>query len=129
MPNQSNIDAFLADYPADVRVLTRAARAFLTETLPGSAETLDESARLIGYSYGPGYKGLACTLLLSRKGVKLGIVRGSELPDPRQLLEGSGKVHRFVQLNAPADLKRRGLKTLVTTAYKAWKVRNLKSEV
>ena len=60
---------------------------------------------MIAYSYGPGCKGLVCTLILSRKGVKLGIVRGSELPDPKQLLEGSGKVHRFVQLNAPADLK------------------------
>jgi len=83
----------------------------------------------IAYSYGPGYKGLVCTLILSRKGVKLGIVRGSELPDPKQLLDGSGKVHRFVQLNAPADLKRPGVKTLVKAAHKAWKVRSLKSEV
>jgi len=129
MPNQRNIDAFLADYPPEVRVLTRAARAFLAETLPGCTEGLDESARLIAYSYGPGYKGLVCTLILSRKGVTLGIVRGSELPDPKQLLEGSGKVHRFVQLNAPADLKRPGVKTLVKAAHKAWKVRSLKSEV
>jgi hypothetical protein len=122
MPNQ-NIDTFLAEYPPEVRVLTRAARAFLAETLPGSTETLDESARMFAYSYGPGYKGLVCTLLLSRKGVKIGVARGSELPDPKHLLEGSGKVHRHVPLQSPADLKRPGLKTLVTAALKAWKAR------
>lgn len=74
--------------------------------------------------YGPGYKGLVCTLILSRIGVKLGVVRGSELPDPKHLLEGSGKVHRYVQLTSPADVKRPGLKTLVAAAYEAWKGRS-----
>jgi hypothetical protein len=123
MPRRNSIDTFLADYPPEVRVLTRAARAFLAETLPGSAEALDESARVIGYSYGPGYKGLVCTLILSRTGVKLGVVRGSELPDPKHLLDGSGKVHRHVPLKSPADLKRPGLKALIRAAHKAWKAR------
>jgi hypothetical protein len=53
---------------------------------------------------------------LSKKGIKLGLVGGATLPDPRGLLEGSGKVHRYVQLSKPADLKKVGLKTLVNAA-------------
>ena len=118
------IDTFIAEYPPEVRVLIGAARRCLAEAFPGSAETLDESARMIAYSYGPGYKGLVCTLILSRTGAKIGVVRGSELPDPKGLLEGSGKVHRHVALKSPADLKRPGLKALLKTSLSAWKARN-----
>jgi hypothetical protein len=72
-----------------------------------------------------GQKGQAvCTLILSRSGVKLGIVRGSELSDPKQLMRGSGKVHRHVQLNTIADLKRPGLGSLFKAALTAWHKRN-----
>jgi hypothetical protein len=125
MHSQTNIDTFIAAYPPEVRVLICAARKFVADAFPGSTETLDEPARLIGYSYGPGYKGLVCTLILSRTGVKVGVVRGSELPDPKGLLEGAGQVHRHVALKSPADLKRPGLKPLLKAALAAWKARSL----
>jgi hypothetical protein len=119
MSSTNDVESFLAAYPMEVQELAFAARTFLTEALPGTAETLDESAKLIGYSYGSGYKGLVCTMILSRTGVKLGIVRGSELPDPKRLLQGSGKVHRHIQLRNAADLKRPGLKPLLKAAFTA----------
>lgn len=96
----------------------------LLGVLPDAAEMFDESAKVIGYGYGPGYKGLVCTLILSRTGVKLGIIRGSELPDPKRLMQGRGKVHRHVELRTVADLNRPGLKPLLKTALAAWKERN-----
>ncbi len=65
-----------------------------------------------------------CTLILSRTGIKLGIVRGSELPDPKQLMKSSGKVHRHVELRTVADLRRAGLKPLLKAALAAWQARN-----
>jgi hypothetical protein len=53
--------------------------------------------------------------------VKLGIVRGTALPDPHGLMEGTGKVHRYVVLVKLADLKRPGLKQLLKTAFAAWR--------
>jgi hypothetical protein len=114
----------LAAYRSDVREVALAASDFLLKALSGAAVTLDESAKIIGYSYGPGYKGLVCTLILSKKGVKLGIVRGAALPDSEQLLQGSGKVHRYVPLQTRADLKRPGLNPLLKAAFAAWKERN-----
>ena len=124
MPNAKDIESFLARYPPEVSDLTLAARDFLAKALPGAEETLDESAKLLGYGYGPGYKGLLCTLLLSKNGLKLGISHGSELPDPKQLMQGSGKVHRHVQLRTKNDLKQPGLKPLLKAALAAWKKRN-----
>jgi hypothetical protein len=124
MTNQSEVDRLLVPYPLEVRDLALAAREYLTAALPGADETVDVRAKVIGYGYGPGYKGCVCTLLLSQKGVKLGIARGSELPDPKRLMQGKGKVHRHVQLRTTADLGQPGLKPLLKAALAAWKKRN-----
>jgi hypothetical protein len=117
-------DRLLAAYPPDVKTLARTARKFVMDALPAAEESVDASAPVIGYGYGPGYKGLICTLMLSQSGVKLGVARGAELADPRGLLEGSGKIHRYVPLNNPSDLRRPGLKQLMKAAAKAWRERN-----
>ena len=122
MRDTKDVQSFLAPYPPEVSDLALAARDFLAKALPGAEEILDESAKLLGY--GPGYKGLLCTLLLSKNGLKLGISHGSELPDPKQLMQGSGKVHRHVQLRTNNDLKQPGLKPLLEAALAAWKKRN-----
>lgn len=113
------VDTLLRAYSDDVRRLAQAARRSVREWLPGAVEGVDSSARLLPYGYGPGYKGAVCTLILSQKGIELGLVGGATLPDPRGLLEGSGKVHRYVQLAKPDDLKKAGLKTLVNAAHTA----------
>jgi len=124
MPDHEEIDVFLASYPADVADLAHAARGLLEKTLPGVEETLDRSAKVIGFGYGPGYKGMVCALILSKAGVKIGLARGSELPDPKGLLRGAGKVHRHILLTSLADLKQPGLKPLIKAALSAWKARN-----
>ena len=116
MTNLNNVESFLAAYPPQEKAIAEAARRFLNEVLPGAEESVDESARLLAYSYGPGYKGLVCTLIMSQKGVKLGINKGAELPDPEGLLEGSGKVHKYVQLRRAADLEQAGLRELLEEA-------------
>jgi hypothetical protein len=124
MLSTRQLDRFLARYPEPVRDTTLAARQLLARMLPRAEESLDEAARLIGYAYGPGYKGVVCTLILSQTGVKLGIVRGAELPDPQHVLSGGGKVHRHVQLREAADLGRPGLVQLLEDALAVWRRRN-----
>jgi hypothetical protein len=125
VPSERLVDRFLAAYPEPVRETASAARHFLAGKLPRAEESVDESSRLIAYKYGPGYKGMVCTLILSQTGVKLGIVRGAELADPKHLLTGSGKVHRHVQLRAATDLGRPGLAQLLEDALGAWRKRNV----
>jgi hypothetical protein len=124
MTKEAEIKRCVATYAPQVQDLVLAAREFLATTLAGSEETLDESARLMGYGYGPGYKGLVCTLLFSKSGAKIGIVNGAALPDPKHLMQGAGKVHRHVPLRTAADLKQPGLTPLLKAALAAWKDRN-----
>ena len=121
-PSQTFED-LLASYPPDVRALASAAQKLLVKRLPRVEETIDSAAAVIGYGYGPGYRGLVCTLILSKSGVKLGFVRGGELADPRKLLTGSGKVHRYVQFRTSSDLRKAGVSELIAAALKAWQER------
>jgi hypothetical protein len=117
------IDQLLGTYPAEVRSLAADARTFISRKLPKVEESVDATAGVIGFGYGPGYKDTICTLLLSKSGVKLGLVNGATLPDPDGLLQGSGKVHRFVPLKTAADLRTPGVAKLLKAAVAAWKAR------
>jgi hypothetical protein len=43
--------------------------------------------------------------------------RGSELADPRGLLEGGGKSLRYITIRTPADARRTEVKTMVRRAF------------
>src|SRR5450432_3819612 len=115
---------FFDGYPTTVRDLALGLRAIVYSAIPGAVETLDRSARVVGYGFGPGYADTICVIIPSKKGVKLGIARGTELPDPKGLLEGSGKVHRHVAFSESSDLRRAGLKALLASAVAAWRKRS-----
>jgi len=123
MAKPRTLEKLMEAYPPDVQALAAAARKQIRTWLPKVEERVDSTAPVIGYGYGPGYSGMVCTLILSKSGVKLGLVRGSELADPHGLLEGSGKVHRYVQLRAATDLRKPGVSALVKATYAAWKER------
>ena len=111
--NSKELEELLNLYTPDVQEVARAARKLILATVPEADEMVDLPARVIGYGYGQNYKDMICTIILSKGGVKLGIVGGASLPDPNGLMEGPGKKHRYVVLNEPADLKKPGLKELI----------------
>ncbi len=126
-PNPNDIARFFGEYPAAVGDLAQRLRSLVRAAMPNAREELDRPARVIGYSFAPGYSGLLCTIIISKEGVKLGIVRGAALPDPRRLLEGSGKQHRHVAFSKPADLERPGLTELLHDAVESWHRRSNKN--
>jgi hypothetical protein len=124
MKKSRSAEVVLGSCCSDVQVLADKARRLLLKLLPEAEETVDPTASVLSYGYGPGYRGMICTLLLSKSGVKIGFVHGAELPDPTLLLEGSGKKHKYIQLKTASDLDRPGVKQLVKAACAAWRQRN-----
>jgi hypothetical protein len=59
--------------------------------------------------------------------VNVGFFRGTELPDPDQLLEGTGKFMRHVKLSPERHVDATALRNLIETAYTDMKQR-MKSE-
>ncbi|KAA5537184.1 DUF1801 domain-containing protein [Taibaiella lutea] len=91
-----NAATFLANYEDVVYENAMHLRALLLDKLPGITEQVDIPAKMIAYCYGQKYTELICTIIPSKKGLKLGFNRGTELPDPNNLLEGNGKISRYV---------------------------------
>jgi hypothetical protein len=113
-----SFDDIVSPYSSGVQTLAREARRVVQRLLPGAAETIDPTAAVASYGFGDGYKGMVCTLILSKSGVKIGLVRGADLPDPYGLLDGSGKVHKSIQLRTVADLQRPGVDDVIDAALK-----------
>src|SRR5262245_27223141 len=118
---ERTLTELLSAYPREVQVLAQTTRSFLLEQIPDAKEYVDAKGPYVGYGYGPGYKDLLCTVIVSKTGVKLGLVDGAKLADPRGLLEGSGSRHRYVPLKTSADLRQPGLKALVKAGLAHWR--------
>ncbi len=114
------VEQFLKSYDAPVPELAAQLRQFIKKEIPGIEEQLDIKARIIGYGFGTGYSGMICTIILSKKGVKLGLYKGAELPDPARLLQGSGKVHKYVELKSKSEIQSTPLRNLIREAHTAY---------
>ena len=95
----SALAIFLGGYPHPVRELFLEAQFLLERELPNSQQELDIPAKMLAFSYVPGYKGMVCVLLPSQKGVKLSFSKGAEFSNKHGLLEGTGKKTRYVELS------------------------------
>jgi hypothetical protein len=119
-------EEILSRYEEKITTLGLQLRDFLFSELKGINEEVDATANIISFNYGKGYKNIICVILLSKKGVKLGFYKGSELPDPEKLLTGTGKVHRFVEIKSVQDINNPALKRLLKEAFAAYTIRKAK---
>jgi hypothetical protein len=118
------VQQLVNQYVPATRVLIAAARRAMKAAFPKVLETADAKAKLIAYSYGPGYKGVVATLILSRTELKIGIPFGAMLADPTGILKGAGKVHRHVTVASLSDLERPDLSELLKANLSAWRRRS-----
>jgi len=117
------IDEFLSNYSDEVFTHASELREVLLTNLPGIIEQIDVPAKMIAYSYGQKYAEMICTIIPSKKGLKLGFYKGVDLPDPDKLLEGSGKISRYVEIRSAEQIKSPALKKLIESALAAYKKR------
>ena len=115
-PPGTDVTTLLASFTPEVRDLALAARSFVLETIPNLIEMADAKARIIGYGYSPRYADQVCMLMPTKVGVNLGIAYAMELPDPKKLLQGTGKLHRHVKLKNKLDLDNVALHALLNAA-------------
>jgi len=101
----------------------------LIANLPGIIEQLDLPARMIAYFYGQKYSEMICTIIPSKKGLKLAFHKGVELPDLANLLEGRAKYSRYIGIKSDTQIYSSALKQLIEGALVAHKERVRKSEL
>ena len=113
------VNAFLSQYDDNALRL----REVILTNLPEIIEQIDLPARMIAYCYGQTYIEMICTIIPSKKGLKLGFYKGADLFDPERLLEGTGKNSRYINIQSKEQVNSSAVNALIERALAAYKQR------
>ena len=115
---QAQLAGFIAKFDAKTRSLIRAVRAALRRRLPAAHELVYDNYNffVIGYSPTERPSDAILSLVAGASGVSLCLIHGARLPDPEQLLSGSGRQTRFLRLESAAVLARPKVDALIAGA-------------
>jgi hypothetical protein len=107
-PPDRQLLTYLSPYDPQVTSLALALREVVLEEAPEARESLVNGyAVSIGFSFtGKPLKDGFCHVVTYSTHVNLGFNRGSSLPDPEGVLEGSGKSMRHIRIRNYDDLNR-----------------------
>jgi hypothetical protein len=107
----------LAGRPPIIAETALHARSLVLSLLPEVYEVVWTIQKNAGYGTGPKKQTEHfCWISPASGHVTFGFNYGAELPDPKRLLEGSGKLFRHVKLHTVADVDAAAFRALVTAA-------------
>jgi hypothetical protein len=109
---------FLAPFEEQIRELALATRAFVLTEAPDSTELIYDAynALATGYSFTGRPSDAFIHIAVYAHWVNLGFNRGSELDDPRGMLQGSGRWIRHIRIADPGDLDQPTVRAFVKAA-------------
>jgi len=122
---EKQLKAFIAKFAAENRQLIRAVRAGLRKRFPAANELVYDNYNffVIGYSPTERPSDAIVSITAGANGVGLCFIHGASLPDPANVLLGSGRQTRFMRLPSADVLARREVKALLAAAVAQAKVR------
>lgn len=117
------LELFLQNYSEEVRTRVLLTGEKIRNHFPDITEQLDLSAKMVAYCFGQSYAELLFTVFPSKKGVKLGFNQGVKLIDNHGLLEGAGKISRYIDLKSDEQLEHPGVDELILQAFELYQRR------
>ncbi|MEP7199007.1 MAG: DUF1801 domain-containing protein [Chloroflexota bacterium] len=107
---------FLKQYDPNVRAIALAVRVAIFKVAPDATEKVYTGWHNISFSHGGGMKTMFFAIGPIRDRVNVYFMRGVYLPDPKRLLEGTGKGMRHVKVRTLKNAQSAALKALIQTA-------------
>jgi len=110
--------AFLAPFPPAVQKLALATRALVLSECPGATELIYDAYNAVSSGYGFTGRPSECFIHIAvyARWVNLGFNRGSQIPDPQHILQGTGNWIRHIRIASPADLEKAEVRAFVKAA-------------
>ena len=115
---EHQLDVFISKLEPKTQTLIRATRKALRRRLPTANELVYDNYNffVIGYSSTARPSDGLVSIAAGANGVALSFYWGATLPDPQNVLLGSGRQNRFVRIDSAATLRRPEVKSLITAA-------------
>jgi hypothetical protein len=117
----SDLRAFLGAFSPEIARISLRLRSLVLEEAPVSNEFIDAADNAVAISYGLTDRpsDAFCQITVHSGWVELGFHRGSQLPDPDGLLEGTGRGIRHLRMASLDDLRRPFVGRFLRAAIKA----------
>ena len=115
---EAQLQCFIDKFDDANARLIRGLRAALRARLPHCAELVYDNYNffVIGYSPTERPSDYIVSIAASASGAGLSFNRGAELSDPERILQGSGKVNRFIRLPSAEVLAEAEVDTMIQRA-------------
>jgi len=108
---------FSGGYPPEIQTISRKLRAMVNRVMPKANEILYAKDNHVGYSTTQSSRDRVVYICPMKNYVRLGFMRGTQLPDPDHILVGEGKWLRHVKVRSADEAGRPALERLVEAAW------------
>lgn len=115
---EEQLKSFIDKFDSKNQALIRAVRKVLRKRLPTANELVYDNYNffVVGYCSTERPSDCIVSIAAGANGVGLSFYRGATLPDPRQILLGSGTQNRFIRIESPETLARPEVEALIAVA-------------
>ncbi len=110
------VRAYIEQHSPLVQEITLRLRELVLTTQPGLEEYYHPGYKMIFYGAGRKITDAPLYIALQKNDVNLGIVHGTQLPDPQHKLRGTGKTNRHVKIKQAEDVNDPALAELIKAA-------------
>ncbi len=121
MKSNEQFEEAIQSFSEEIKEISKASRDLIYEVLPKVVEVVWVKQKNTGF--GTGIKKKTehfCWLMPATNHVNIGFNYGAELPDPKNILEGTGKLFRHYKVRSISDLSNKDLVKILkfSTTYK-----------
>lgn len=115
---ETTLRSFLARFDDRLQKLARSIRAAIKRRFPTANELAYDYGSHVVIAYAPSDRGIEAVVAIDARtdGVRLYFGQATRLPDPEELLQGTGKQARFVALTSARDLRKPAVTALLDAA-------------
>jgi len=115
---ERQLQAFIEKFDAKDQRLIRAVRAAVRRRLPTANELVWDNYNFFVIGYSPTERPTDSILSIAARanGVGLCFIHGASLPDPKKLLQGSGRQTRFIRVDSAGQLLQPDVEKLIHAA-------------
>lgn len=120
----AQLESYIERFDPKFQKLIRAVRAALRKRLPSANELVYDYKKFFVISYSPSEHGIEGIVATAARpdGMRLYLTNGTQLPDPKKRLSGTGKQARFLPLEDVSDLSDPDVEALISAAIAQSKV-------
>ena len=115
---EAQLRAYIEVFDPKLQRLIRSVRSAVRKRLPAANEFLYDYYTFFVIAYSPTDRPADSIVSFAARadGVRLYLTHGPQLPDPKKLLEGSGKEVRFIRVEAARRLAHPDVEALIAAA-------------